>query len=123
VLTSYLRSQVATVLGWGSPAQLQPRQSLFDLGLDSLMTIELKNSLESGLGLTLSSTFIYDYPTIEGMVNCLSRTLLQADPDSHPTPDSKSDVVAKRLDWQGLEELSEPEAEALLLQELKRLKY
>ncbi len=71
-LFDYVRSQVAATLGMTSSEQLEPRQRLFDTGIDSLMAVELKNRLESGLGISLRSTLVFDYPTVEALVKHLS---------------------------------------------------
>lgn len=70
-LFEYVRSQVAATLGMTFPEQLEPRQRLFDIGMDSLMAVELKNRLESGLGISLRSTLVFDYPTLEAMATYL----------------------------------------------------
>jgi acyl transferase domain-containing protein/acyl carrier protein len=75
-LLGYVRSQVAATLGMASPEQLEPRQRLFDIGMDSLMAVELKNRLEAGLGISLRSTLVFDYPTLETMVAHLSEEAL-----------------------------------------------
>ena len=75
-LFDYVRSQVAATLGMTSPEQLEPRQRLFDIGIDSLMAVELKNRLESGLGIPLRSTLVFDYPTVEALVKHLSEDVL-----------------------------------------------
>src|SRR5579883_3354478 len=51
-LTSYLREQVAQVLKV-VPSQLNCQQPLSTIGLDSLMAIELQNSIETNLGAVL----------------------------------------------------------------------
>ena len=75
-LFDYVRSQVSATLGMTSPEQLDPSQRLFDVGIDSLMAVELKNRLESGLGPilfgSLRSTLVFDYPTVEALVKHLS---------------------------------------------------
>ena len=55
LLESYLREQVARVLRI-APSHVKPEQSLSSLGLDSLMAVELKNSIETNLGGVLSVT-------------------------------------------------------------------
>ena len=52
-------------------------------GLDSLGTVELRNALSERFSLTLPSTFVFDYPTVQALAQALaSRTL--AEPDVHP---------------------------------------
>ncbi len=75
-LLEYLRSQVAATLGMASPEELEPRQRLFDLGMDSLMAVEMKNRLEKGLGVPLRSTLLFDYPTLEALARHLGEEVL-----------------------------------------------
>src|SRR4029079_1569202 len=50
-----------------------PRQPLQELGLDSLMAVELRNALSEVLGQTLPATLMFDYPTVEVLSGYLSR--------------------------------------------------
>jgi acyl transferase domain-containing protein/SAM-dependent methyltransferase/acyl carrier protein len=70
-LVAYLQIEVGRVLGV-PPTQLpKPRQGFFDLGLDSLMTIELKHRVESDLAVHLSPTVIFEHPTIHDLASHL----------------------------------------------------
>jgi myxalamid-type polyketide synthase MxaB len=72
LFTTHIRSMVAQTLGLKDGQKLEMRQPLFDLGLDSLMAVELKNRLESSLQTSLSSTLLFDYPTLEALVEYLA---------------------------------------------------
>ncbi|WP_309242595.1 AMP-binding protein [Limnofasciculus baicalensis] len=47
-------------------------KSFADYGLDSVTAVELSDALQDWLGITLSPTLAYDYPTIESMAQYLS---------------------------------------------------
>ena len=79
LLANYVATLVAGILKMKSADQIKPRQRLFDAGLDSLMAIELRNSLATGLGRTLRSTLIFDYPTIDALVDFLMGELKMED--------------------------------------------
>ncbi|MDD5227404.1 MAG: beta-ketoacyl reductase, partial [Methylococcales bacterium] len=64
-LQNYLHDKVKAVLGLNS--HIEQRRRFFDLGLDSLMSVELKNRLEADLKKSLSSTLVFDYPTLEDL--------------------------------------------------------
>jgi myxalamid-type polyketide synthase MxaB len=77
LLTDYLRSEIASVLGLNSGVQIDMRSRLFEFGLDSLMAVELKNKLQAGLGCSLRSTLLFDYPTLEALIPYLLYEVLQ----------------------------------------------
>jgi acyl carrier protein len=49
-------------------SRIRPQDPIRRLGLDSLMTIELKNAIESNLGITLDLTVLFQDPSIEQLV-------------------------------------------------------
>ncbi|NES68911.1 MAG: SDR family NAD(P)-dependent oxidoreductase, partial [Okeania sp. SIO2D1] len=72
LLTAHIRSMLAQTLGI-SDAKIGMGESFFDdLGLDSLMAVELKNRIESILNVSLSSTLLFDYPILKKLVNHLA---------------------------------------------------
>ncbi len=75
VILNRLRAATAEILGLDSPDQLDANGRLFDLGLDSLMAVELKNCVEKNLNCRLKSTLVFDYPTVASMAEYLMGTL------------------------------------------------
>ncbi len=55
-----------------APARLDPHKTFGNMGLGSLMAIELRNHLETALGRPLSATLALNYPTIDALVSHLA---------------------------------------------------
>jgi myxalamid-type polyketide synthase MxaB len=118
LLIGHLRSEVAAVLGWKSAEQIGPRQKLFDLGMDSLTSVELRHRLESSLGCSLPLTVAFDYPNVEALADYLADRLelLQEEQTSEERPAKRFDAQAERL-----AEMSDEEVESLLADKFKEL--
>jgi myxalamid-type polyketide synthase MxaB len=71
LLTQHIQTQVAKILGFSSPATIHPQQPLPDLGLDSLMAVELVNALQIRLGCHIAPTIAFEHPTVAGLVDYL----------------------------------------------------
>ncbi|HCB01661.1 MAG TPA: hypothetical protein DEP19_04700 [Anaerolineae bacterium] len=69
-LEDFLQRQAARILGMDS-TRLSVSQPLDTMGLDSLMAIEFKNSLESKLGIQLPVSSLLQGPTVEGLATQL----------------------------------------------------
>jgi acyl transferase domain-containing protein/NADPH:quinone reductase-like Zn-dependent oxidoreductase/acyl carrier protein len=67
-LIDLVSQEAAAVLGY-PPGETLPRTAnLFDLGLDSLMAVELRNRLQTRLdGRPLSATLLFDFSTIDAL--------------------------------------------------------
>jgi acyl carrier protein len=76
LLRHYLREELARALRFKSVDQVKPRQRLFDLGLDSLTSVELGTRLKAQLGIPLPSTLLFDFPTVEALGNHLVKQVL-----------------------------------------------
>jgi acyl carrier protein len=109
LLLGYVRSLGATIMRFDSPDQLEPTQGFFQLGMDSLMAMELKNRLQTGLGRRLPPTIVFDYPT----ATVLSRFL-----HDEMFPPSKESGAQKDEAAAEIESLSRDELKALLDEEL-----
>ena len=58
VLQGFVQQQLAKVMGVGDPGQIDPGEPLFNMGLDSLMALELMVLLEKNLGITIRGSKI-----------------------------------------------------------------
>ncbi|WP_426757454.1 type I polyketide synthase [Myxococcus sp. Y35] len=75
-----LRAQVGAlvngVLGRPPMEPLDPNQGFFEFGMDSLMSVELRNVLQRTLGTSLPATVAFDNPTVNGLVDYLAAEVL-----------------------------------------------
>jgi acyl transferase domain-containing protein/SAM-dependent methyltransferase/acyl carrier protein len=126
LMIDYVREHLAKVLRISQSEVLDRRRRLMDLGVDSLMAVELKNRLQSGLKLEnpLPSTLVYDYPTIAAVGDYLEKLFFDREESAAPvTPRSlrlQSSENGGETDHK-LDQLSEEDVEKLLLEKLKDL--
>ncbi|XXZ16827.1 SDR family NAD(P)-dependent oxidoreductase [Sorangium sp. So ce315] len=71
-MLALVRAEAALVLGIAAPSGLSPDRPLRELGLDSLMALELRKRLVARLSAALPATLLFDHPTPDA----LSRYLL-----------------------------------------------
>jgi NADPH:quinone reductase-like Zn-dependent oxidoreductase/acyl carrier protein len=95
MLRDFARAEVARVLGLASGDSLEGRRGLFELGMDSLMSIELRNRVQRELGLTLPPSFAFDCPNIDAVAAYLDRALPRAAPPPEPAPPPPAEPTAK----------------------------
>ena len=120
-LVEFVRDHVAAVLRADRSTMPDRRGRLMDLGLDSLMAVELRNRLSKGLGLqrSLPATLMFDHPTIEAIATYLARELWERPNSSQP--DQLPAAQASRVSAAELAELSDADVEALLIQKLETI--
>jgi NADP-dependent 3-hydroxy acid dehydrogenase YdfG/acyl carrier protein len=116
ILLAHVQDQVAKVLGRGSSHSLEPHQGFFDIGMDSLTSVELRNRLQTSLGCSLPSTLIFDYPTLDALAKYLANEVFAAEQPIE---------VPMVIDTNHHEEIitSAEDAEALLLKELENIRF
>ena len=120
ILKAHVESAASRALGATGGRSLDPRRPLHELGLDSLMSVELRNALAASLDRPLSATLLFDYPTVESLTYYLAKDVLHLELADETSSEDRG--APENKDLQDLQEMSESEAESLLLAELDQLK-
>jgi acyl transferase domain-containing protein/NADPH:quinone reductase-like Zn-dependent oxidoreductase/nucleoside-diphosphate-sugar epimerase/acyl carrier protein len=108
LLLEHVHQQAAFVLGLRDGERIGEHIALHDRGLDSLMSVELRNALAKSLALKLPPTLALDYPTTSEITDHLLNRLFSR-PAPLPTVTDEAAAIGA---------LSEAEAEEQLLREL-----
>lgn len=123
LLVRLVSEKVAQVLG-SDAATLDITAGFFDLGMDSLTAVEMRNALQTSLGMELPSTLIFKYPNITAVAGYLVGELNKADGRSQDTGDKKPDdrtLHAAESFEEDVTEMSEDELNALIDDEFNNL--
>lgn len=118
---AHVRRLVATVLGVADPERLDPQQGFFDVGMDSLTSMELRNRLQTTLHCTLPATVVFDYPTVETLSDYLLAGLGHRPKSEKLQNEPMEKQSEPAWDDSSLDELSMDELGALLDEELGKL--
>jgi acyl carrier protein len=114
-LHDLLVQQALAVLGLPAGTPLDARRPLKDMGLDSLMAVELRNALTRAFGQPLPVTLLFDHPTLAALAQHLARRFTLVDAVTAPPASAPAAHGPSHAD---VEALSDADAEALLLAEL-----
>ncbi len=121
ILIAHIQKDVATVLGRDLSQILDPQLGFFEMGMDSLMTLDLKNRLQSSLGHPLPSTLTFEYPTIEALAEYILSEVLSLESSLALAAESQRETSAQVEFLAEIEQLSVNELEALVNEELATL--
>jgi NAD(P)-dependent dehydrogenase (short-subunit alcohol dehydrogenase family) len=113
LIAAHLEIQVRQVLGLTPSVRLDPQQGFFELGMDSLTSMELKNRLQESLHLNLPNTLTFDYPNTYAVAEYVLLRLFPASVSDaprvlHATATSESEPPA------ALEDLSREELGSMI---------
>ena len=121
ILESHVKRYIRSVIGLSESSKISDKISVFDLGLDSLMAVELKNLIEKNIKKKLRSTLLFDYPTVTSLLSYLIKEIpimSEVKDIDHETVESVGDRVNTdigvkdedqytEIDFEKLKELTE----------------
>ena len=112
VIVDFVQHQVANVLALQPGDSLPLTTGLFDLGMDSLMAVDLKRRLEQGVGESLPSSLTFNYPNIAALASFLESRLSE-EPSGTLAPKETGPEGTAALDELTIDELEQRLAERL----------
>ncbi len=118
LLEKHVRELVTKALGLPKSQRIAPKQRLFELGLDSLGAVELKNRLAASIGINLRSTLLFDFPTISALMEHLERDVLEIASSIESSAEENKTKTDHENHIKELEELSDEALAELLAAEL-----
>ncbi len=116
VIANRVESEVARIMGIVSPSRIDPQRGLFEMGMDSLMSVQLRTRLEIAFERSLSATTIFNHPSVAALTDLFAEDLLQVAASENSVGSSVDSNGDSKLD--GIEHLSDEEARAELVKEL-----
>ena len=120
ILVAHVSRQVAEVLGLKSSQQVDLKQGFFDLGMDSLMAVELRNRLQKSLECDLPSTLTFKYPDLAALIDYLT-TEVFANYFSVTLEEKENKVQEETSPSSRFQEMSEDEIASLLAKKIEAL--
>jgi hypothetical protein len=106
MVVEFIQERLVAALGLGRGSPVDPRAAFGDMGLDSLLSVELRKVLGVALGRTYPATLLFDYPTLDSLSAFIMQDCWGVEA---PSPSaSPRDAIAK------VEDLSEDDVDRLL---------
>lgn len=112
--TRYLQRVIAELLELPDASKVSASAGLFELGLDSLTLLALKNRLQAAVERPIPITAAFNHPTVEGFARHLVRDVLKLETTDEAARASVEEPEELDEAFAEIEAMSEEEAELLL---------
>ncbi|NEO43740.1 MAG: SDR family NAD(P)-dependent oxidoreductase [Moorea sp. SIO4A3] len=113
LLVAHVRRQLALVLGINYPESISLETGFFDLGMDSLTSVELRNKLQTSFDCSLPSTLAFEYADIQSLTDYLEKKVTISSNSTVGEADTLDEMVDKGS--------KEPELSESLVAEINQL--
>jgi acyl transferase domain-containing protein/NADP-dependent 3-hydroxy acid dehydrogenase YdfG/aryl carrier-like protein len=80
-----ITAEIRRLLGRAAHVRIDPSESLFELGLDSLSAVQLRTALQRAFGRALPASLAFEYPTPDALAGVLLE-LIEADAPAPSAP-------------------------------------
>ncbi|MBF0288094.1 MAG: type I polyketide synthase [SAR324 cluster bacterium] len=99
ILLSFVQELAGKVIGYGEANAIVEDSPLMEQGFDSLMAVDLKNRLNKTMNSNLPASLLFEYPTLEKIVDYLLEDILffgdtEVVEETKPQEDSKLSAAA-----------------------------
>jgi acyl carrier protein len=121
IILDHVRDQLTATLGLDRATVIDPKRKLADFGMDSLMAVELRNRLQTTLGISLPATVGFEYPTLEALSDYIATQLFGSEQKPQAmaaAAGAEQKAAAEAAIMADIQKLSETELLASLAEEL-----
>jgi acyl transferase domain-containing protein/NADPH:quinone reductase-like Zn-dependent oxidoreductase len=124
MLEARVEERVRAVLSMAGDYPIDRLRPLQEYGLDSLLSIELRNALSADLETRLSATALFDYPTLASLTDWLFQDVLKLIGKNHELPSTTQSnghdpsLEPSQTVLDGLTSLSDDEVDRLFQQKM-----
>ena len=114
-----VEAAIGNVLGLAGGQSLEREVGFFDLGVDSLMSVQIKDRIQQLLGREFPASLCFDYPTVTTLVTHLLDELFTPAPVA--AAPIRAGAAKARVDERAIQQLSDEQVAALIAEEMKAL--
>jgi len=114
LLLDFVTATARQVIGLDASDSLGLDTPLMEMGMDSLMSVEMRNHLGKALDASLPVSLLFNYPSIGEVLDYIEREIIEQDSATAPEEQPEADDAQ----FSHLDDMSEQELEDLINREL-----